>query len=115
MVNPSYYTEHCMYHLFSSQRVRTPIPFMCLAVALPTTYCLLLLMLKSVNVIYCFDFSDVMQVVSSQEHSTLALPVIRTRLHAHGETPCEIVCYDFVILVEHFFIFIVAPCISKIH
>jgi len=50
---------------------------MCLTVTPPATYCLLLFMLKRVNVMYCFDFTDVMQVVSSQEHSMLALSVIR--------------------------------------
>jgi len=67
MVKPSYYTEHYMHHLFSSQSagVRTRIPCMCPAVVLPTTYYLLLLILKRANVIYCLDFSDVMQVVSS--------------------------------------------------
>jgi hypothetical protein len=91
MVNPSHYTEHYMYHLFSSQSVgvRTPIPFMCLAVAPPppppTTYYLLILMLKRVNVIYCFDFSDVMWVVSSQEDSMLAVLLIRTRLYVEAK------------------------------
>ena len=58
-------------------------------------------MLKMVNVVYSFDFSDVMQVVSSQEHAMLALSAIRTRLYADGETPSELFCYNFVILDEH--------------
>jgi hypothetical protein len=72
-----------------------------LAVALPATYCLVFFMLKRVNVIYCFDFSDVMRVVSSQAHSVLALPVIRTRVCLDGGTPCEMLCNNFVIVVEH--------------
>ena len=88
---------------FRSQSVVVcpPIAFMCLAVALRTTFSLALFILKRVNVIYCFDFSDVMQVVSLQEHSMLALAAIRSYKHIYGATPCEIFFYRFVILVEH--------------
>jgi hypothetical protein len=83
MINTSYHTEHYMYHLFSSQSVGvcTPIAFMFLAVALPTTFHLLLFMFKRVNVIYSFDFN-------AGGFFAGAL-FFRTRVYVDGETPCE--------------------------